>query len=30
VFRSAQRSVTSGQFLAVYFEEELICSATIK
>lgn len=30
IFHAAQRSVTSGQFLAVYFEEELICSATIK
>lgn len=30
IFHTVQRSVTSGQFLAVYFEEELICSATIK
>ena len=29
IFDVAQRSVTSGQFLAVYFGEELICSATI-
>lgn len=30
IFHTAQRSVTPGQFLAVYCEEELICSATIK
>jgi len=30
IFLTAQRSVTSGQFLAVYYLEELICSATIK
>lgn len=30
IFHAAQRSVTPGQFLAVYLEEELICSATIK
>ena len=30
IFHTAQRSVTPGQFLAVYCEEELICSATIR
>lgn len=30
IFHTAQRSVTPGQFLAVYLYEELICSATIK
>lgn len=30
IFHTAQRSVTSGQFLAVYHKEELICSATIR
>jgi tRNA-specific 2-thiouridylase len=30
IFHTAQRSVTPGQFLAVYYEEELICSATIR
>jgi tRNA-specific 2-thiouridylase len=30
IFHTAQRSVAPGQFLAVYFEDELICSATIR
>jgi len=30
IFNAPQRSVTPGQFLAVYFGEELICSATIR
>lgn len=30
IFTTPQRSVTPGQFLAVYFGEELICSATIR
>jgi len=30
IFHTMQRSVTPGQFLVVYYQEELICSATIK